>query len=114
LGFKHTEETKRKMGEARKGNQNALGHKHTETARRKMSEALKGKRKSDEFRKKCSQAKRRLSDSDIAEIRRLLAQNTIKQYEIADKFNVSPATISRIKKGYLYLDVKGGRQCHLG
>ena len=36
-GFKHSEETKRKMSEARKGNKNALGSKHTEETRKKYS-----------------------------------------------------------------------------
>lgn len=38
-----SEETRRKMSESHKGNQNLLGHNHTDEARRKISEATKGK-----------------------------------------------------------------------
>ena len=41
-GKKHTEETKRLISEAQKGNQYGLGYKHTEEAKRLMSEAHKG------------------------------------------------------------------------
>lgn len=40
---KPSEESRRKMSEARKGNTNMLGHTHTEEAKRKMSKAKKGK-----------------------------------------------------------------------
>ena len=80
-GFKHTDETrkkmskprsaetkkkmskpksdehKKKMSESMKGNQNFLGHKHTAESKKKMSEAAKGKPKSDETKKKMSKPK---------------------------------------------------------
>lgn len=43
LGIKHTEETKRKMSEVRKGKKYRLGKKHSEETRRKLSEVHKGK-----------------------------------------------------------------------
>ena len=66
-GKKRSEETKKKMSEAAKGNKNSLGHRHTEETRKKMSEAKKGKyigekhpnygkHPSEETRKKLSEA----------------------------------------------------------
>ena len=56
-------ETRQKMSEAIKGNQNALGHHCSEDARKKMSDALKGEKsymygkpKSAETRQKISEA----------------------------------------------------------
>ena len=51
-GKRHTEETRRKMSEAQKGNKNALGCKRSEETRKKISEAKKGKHRSDETRRK--------------------------------------------------------------
>ena len=53
-GRKHTEETKRKMSETRRGNKNNFyGKKHSEETKRKISKAHKGKRNSPktEFKK---------------------------------------------------------------
>lgn len=41
-GFKHTEETKKKIGEASLGNKYRVGKKHTDEWRIKMSERIKG------------------------------------------------------------------------
>ena len=43
-GKHHTEETRKKLSEASKGNKYFLGKHHTDEARRKMSEAKKGTR----------------------------------------------------------------------
>ena len=40
-GKRHTEESKKKMREAAKGNKRWLGKKHSEETKRKMSEAAK-------------------------------------------------------------------------
>ena len=40
-----SEETKRKLSEAKKGNAYSLGIKRSEETKRKMSEALKGKKR---------------------------------------------------------------------
>jgi len=50
LGVKHTDDTKRKVSEAKKG------FKHTDESKRKISEARKGKVKSDETKRKISEA----------------------------------------------------------
>jgi group I intron endonuclease len=65
--FIPTEETRRKMSEALKGNQNAKGHVRSEEHRRKLSEAQKGnknflgKTHSEEAKAKMGQAVRMIS-----------------------------------------------------
>src|ERR1700676_1594336 len=53
-GMKHSEETKKKIGKASKGNKYALGNVLSKETRRKMSEWRKGKPRSEETRKKIS------------------------------------------------------------
>lgn len=43
LGYKQTEEHKKKLSEAKMGNTIGLGHHHTEETRKKISEANQGK-----------------------------------------------------------------------
>jgi hypothetical protein len=57
-GKKHTEETKRTISEALIGNQRFKGKKHTEESKRKMSEALKGRKLSGEHIRKLSEAQK--------------------------------------------------------
>ena len=63
-GKKFSEETKNKMGAAKKGNKNALGCKRSEETRRKMSESKKenknalGCKRSEETKKKMREAKK--------------------------------------------------------
>ena len=58
LGVKCTEETKKKIGEANKGNKTWLGKKHSEESKRKMSESSKnsllGYKHSEESKRKKS------------------------------------------------------------
>lgn len=55
-GKQHSEETKKKMSEARKGEKHPMyGKKHSEEAKKKMSEAKKCKPKSEEHKKKLSE-----------------------------------------------------------
>ena len=57
-GKKRSDETRKKMSEAAKGNKNALGHHHSEETRKKMSEANKGKQLSDETKQKIGEAQK--------------------------------------------------------
>ena len=55
--YKLSEETKKKMSEAKSGeNHPRYGKKHSEESKKKMSEALKGKKFSEEHRKKLSES----------------------------------------------------------
>ena len=62
LGKHHSEETKRKISNANKGNKNWLGKKHSEETKKKMSESKKGnkynlgRKFSEEHKRKMSQA----------------------------------------------------------
>ena len=51
-----SEETKKKMSEAKKGNTCRLGTKHSEETKRKMSEAAKGRTSSEETKQKLSKS----------------------------------------------------------
>jgi len=55
LGKTRSEETKRKMSEVKKGNTNFLGKTHSEESKRKMREAAKGKIISEETKRKISE-----------------------------------------------------------
>ena len=57
-GKPRSEETKKKMSEAKKGNKYNLGKKHSEETKKKLSEAAKGKHLSEETKKKLSEAKK--------------------------------------------------------
>ena len=58
-GKHHSEESRKKMSEARKGKPSWMnGKHHSEESRKKMSEAKKGKHFSEESRKKMSEAKK--------------------------------------------------------
>lgn len=62
-GKHHSEETRRKMSEARKGKQAGeknpmYGKKHTDETKKKMSKVRKGKPKSEEHKKKIAEANR--------------------------------------------------------
>ena len=51
-----SEETKKKLSEASKGNKYALGYHHTDETRKKIREAREGKHRSDETKKKIGEA----------------------------------------------------------
>ena len=55
-GSKRSEETRKKMSEADKGNQKWLGKHHTEESKKKMSEAHKNKTLSEEHKKHIGEA----------------------------------------------------------
>jgi len=55
-GLVHTDESKKKMSKASKGNSHFKGKKHTEESKRKNSEAHKGKILSEEHRRKVGES----------------------------------------------------------
>ena len=66
-GKRHTEETKKKMREARKGkyvgeNSPMYGKRHSEETKKKMREAHKGKKMSEETRRKMSKVRKNMSE----------------------------------------------------
>jgi group I intron endonuclease len=67
LGRYPSEETRQKMSESRKGNKNAIGHRHSEESWRKMREARKRQPPmSEETRRKIGEAHRGRKHSDEA------------------------------------------------
>lgn len=65
-GFVHTLETRARMRAAQLGNTKALGHRHSEESKRKMTEARLGHTVSAETRRKISETKRAQSASKKA------------------------------------------------
>lgn len=117
LGYKHTEETKKKMSIVHKGNKYNLGHKQTKEHKKKISKSLSGKNHymygkhhSEETRKKMSRIKKgvyqgenspraKLNDWKVRVIKQLLKFNSLSQREIAGLFSISQTTIHRINTG---------------
>jgi hypothetical protein len=58
LGYKFTENQRKKISEKVKGNKNMLGKKHSEETRQKQSEAHKGKKLSEEHKRKIKESSR--------------------------------------------------------
>jgi len=81
LGFKHSEETKKKLSEIH------LGKKHSEETRQKMSLIR---------RKQLRNAK--LTEYDVINIK-IKIQNNISISKIAEEFNIDVSQIYRIKRG---------------
>ena len=96
LGRKHRPESKAKIGAA------SRKRRHSLLWRKAMSDKMKGRNFTPEWRDRISQAVSKLTDDQIREVRRLLAEH-VSQYVIADMFNVHQGTISNIKRGKCYL-----------
>ncbi|KYD28159.1 NUMOD3 domain-containing DNA-binding protein [Geobacillus stearothermophilus] len=113
-GYKHKEESKKKMSKSKKGrfigeNNPFFGKTHSEETRKRWSEQRKGRVLSDEWRKKLSENnafKRKVINLDTKEI-----FDSVKA--AADKYNVPSSNISRCCKGkrptsagyrWMYLD----------
>lgn len=82
-GKHHSEESRRKLSEAHKGNKSCLGkHKHhSEETRRKISEAKKGRHHSEESRRKMSEAKKGKHHSEETRRKQSEALKGIKRSE---------------------------------
>jgi predicted XRE-type DNA-binding protein len=102
LGYKYSDESKKKMSIDRKGmfvgvnnpmygmvgeKAPAFQRHHTKEEKQKISKT--------HFGEKNGQSK--LNNNKVLEIKKLLLENELKQYEIADLFDVSYKTISSIK-----------------
>ena len=61
-GSKLTKETKDKISKALRGKRNSLGYKHTEEVRKRMSDSKKGHKHSEETKKKMSEARKNYYD----------------------------------------------------
>ena len=119
LGYKHSEESKRKIGEAHKGKT------ISEETRRKMSEAHKGIKLSEEHKRKMSEARKTkigckspraaFNREQVIEIRRLYLEESKTQTEISRAYGVTQCTISNVLyKSYSdvpeYLDILRGEK----
>lgn len=98
LGFKHTEESKKKMSESRKG------QKRSEETKNRISEALKGKQKSEEVRRKIGDAHRGKKLSD--ETRRKMSE----AHKGKEPWNKGVATSDETRKKIS--DAMKGRPSH--
>lgn len=110
LGRNHTEEAKQKISEAFKGEKHPnFGKPMSEKVRLKFksqkgeSHSNYGKKLSDETKRKIGEKQQgednhrsKLTTDDIKNIF-ILIEKGEKQYIIAEKFNVAPSVISRIK-----------------
>jgi len=120
-GHHHSEETKRKIGETKKGNTYNLGkhatddHKQkiseahkgriwSEESKQKLSKAHKGKPKSEEAKQKMSEShiasetskKTKFTDKQVTEIREKYATGKYKQSELAREYNCDRSVINNI------------------
>lgn len=112
LGYKHKEETKRKISQANMGNKSSLGYKHTEETRLKMSLSQKGGRHSEETKLKMFMTMRGKKRSEIGRANISKAQagikrSTIRPVEILDNTNNAKERPKSLKlwcemKGYKY------------
>jgi len=107
-GRKHSNETKEKMSVAHsnisdetraKMSKNRFGSTISTETKLKMSEAKVGKKKSEQTKQKMSKSKRKFSDSIELEIYSLRKSGVVLR-KIADKYNCSIPTISRIFEKY--------------
>jgi len=101
-GWKHTEESKKKMSESRKGKTFSDEHKKA------LSEAQSGERHS-QFGKhqtiEWKENKGKLKSDDVKQIK-LLINSGVKNRIIAKQFSVSEATISLIKHEKIWPEIK--------
>lgn len=93
IGRKHSEETKKKIGERSKG------RKHTDEHKSRISTMMKSR--DITWGDKISEAIRKLSSSDIDEIKSALNSGR-RVCELAERYGVHRTTISKVKAGVYY------------
>lgn len=109
---RHTFETRTKMSSKRIGENNPFfGKKHSEKTKRKISESRKGKYKvTEDYRKKlrAASACKKLSDKDVRDILHYLKNQIYTAKELAAKYNITRSYIYDLKnhKARKYLHEK--------
>lgn len=104
-GFRHTEETKRKMSEARRGEKNYFyGKHHTEESKNKLSKANKGRKTSEETKKKLSEVTKGSKNPRAKKVRCIETGQVFDYIREANEFlgkNRLSSDISKCCKGKL-------------
>jgi group I intron endonuclease len=112
MGVLHSEETKKKLSEMRKGKQSSLGRKLSEETKKKISDKAKerglhenfmlgsikantGRKQSKEEIEKRVLKQIKLNKQQVTKIRKMLSDG-VYQHEIAKKYKVSQRVISKI------------------
>ncbi len=100
-GYKHSEESKKKMSEAKKGK------KHTEESKKKMSDAKKGKKMkplSEETKKKLSDAKKGKKIKPFTEETKKKMSEAKKGKKMKPHSEEAKKKMSEAKKGYKHTE----------
>ena len=97
LGYKHSEETKKKLLKTRKGKNNSFyGKRHTKETKKKMSRIKKGKSLSWEHKKKMSDSKKKLYKNGYVNY------NKGKSFSEETKKKLSDAHKKLYENGYIH------------
>ena len=118
---KHSEESKRKMSEAKKGNQYHLGSKHSKETRCKISEnharSWKGKFHSTETKQKMSEAaKGRTFTAETLQKMRISASERLQGQGYVPSYNPEACKIIEEygrKHGYNFQHAENGSEFHI-
>lgn len=107
LGYRHSLETRNQRSISRKGMKFSPEH-IANMSRVRMGHPAhnKGIPATETIRMGVSLAQQKLTPEQLTEVRSLIDQKNMPQVAIARKFNVSPATITKIKQGYVYYTEK--------
>ncbi len=93
-----TEETRRKMSEARSGEKHGMyGRHHSKESKDKISKTKKEKKYIGE-----NGSRHKLNNNEVKQIKTLLKEGKLLQREIAKMFDVCPSLISKIKIGVIW------------